>query len=63
MILSYLIVDILCILMIDGLVYELVNDGKDHCFDEKVRQIGELLYAMFLPQSSINMTVSNSKRK
>ena len=35
MILSYLIVDILCILMIDGLVYELVNDGKDHCFDEK----------------------------
>ena len=49
--------------MIDGLVYELVNDGKDHCFDKKVRQIGELLYAMFLPQSSINMTVSNSKRK
>ena len=63
MILSYLIVDILCILMIDGLVYELVNDGKDHCFDKKVRQIGELFYAMFLQQSSINMTVSNSKRK
>ena len=53
MIFSYLIVDILCILMIDGLVYELVNDGKDYCFDEKARQIDELLHAMFLPQSSI----------
>ena len=53
MILCYLLVDILCIFINNGLVYELVNDGKDHCFDEKVRQIGELLYAMFLPQSSI----------
>ena len=53
MILYYLVVDILCIFIIKGLVYEFVNDGKDHCFDEKVRQIGELLYAMFLPQPSI----------
>lgn len=30
MILSYLMVDILYILIIEGLVYELVDDGKDY---------------------------------